>query len=108
MKRKQFSFSSDPAHVVMAPRYVIATPGENTELNCTVDGNPLKEEDVSWRSTTFQDFEERTTKSFINSTSYLVIQSPKRSDAGSFECVVDNGIGNETFKTIQLLLKCKC
>ncbi|KAK6619129.1 hypothetical protein RUM44_003511 [Polyplax serrata] len=96
-----------PAHVVSVPRYVIASPGESVELNCTVDGNPLREGHVSWRNKNFEDFDERTTKSFMNSTSYLVVRAARKKDVGPFDCVVNNGVGNETFKTVQLLVKYK-
>lgn len=93
--------------MVSVPRYVIASPGESVELNCTVDGNPLREGHVSWRNKNFEDFDERTTKSFMNSTSYLVVRAARKKDVGPFDCVVNNGVGNETFKTVQLLVKCK-
>lgn len=80
---------------------------EDANLYCSVQGSPLREEDVVWRNKNLKELEARTTKTFKNSTSFLVIKSAKREDAGPFQCVVNNGIGNETSKTVQLLIKCK-
>lgn len=80
---------------------------ENAQLYCTVEGSPLKEEHVTWKNKNLKDLEVRTTRTFKNSTSYLVVHAPSREDAGVFQCVVNNGIGKEAAKPVHLLVKCK-
>ncbi|KAL0273716.1 UNVERIFIED_CONTAM: hypothetical protein PYX00_006332 [Menopon gallinae] len=96
-----------PAQIVDVPSTVVVNPEENAELYCTVEGNPLSEGDVTWRNEKMDDLESRTTKSFRNTTSYLLVLSPTRKDAGVFQCAVNNGIGNETVKEVVLLVKYK-
>lgn len=97
----------DPGYISDIPDFVMVRPGEDAHLYCTVDGNPLSEEFVTWRNKNFKGFDSRTTKRFLNSTSSLTVHSVNREDAGEFECVVNNGIGNETFRSVHLLVKCK-
>ena len=82
-------------------------PEEDAQLYCTVDGNPLSEENVTWKAKNFKKLDARTTRKFTNSTSYLLVHSPTREDTGAFQCIVNNGIGNETSKSVHLLIKCK-
>ncbi|PSN48808.1 hypothetical protein C0J52_25084, partial [Blattella germanica] len=87
-----------PASIKDAPEYVIVSPGEDAQLYCMADGNPLSESHMSWRREGFSDsdMEQRTVRTYRNGTSFLLVQQPTREDNGNFYCVVNNGIGNET------------
>lgn len=53
------------------------------------------------------DFSSRYSTSFENSTSYLHIRDPGQEDVGEYQCVVNNGIGNDTSSPILFLTNCK-
>lgn len=42
-----------------------------------------------------------------NGTSYLRIGSVTREDLGYFQCIVSNGIGNQTSRDVMLIVKRK-
>ncbi|XP_065200592.1 nephrin-like isoform X2 [Planococcus citri] len=79
---------------------------ETATLECTVDGNPLSTEHVTWKRAGFS-MEKRANFSFNNATSSLTIKDVSLDDMGSFFCVVDNGIGNESSKPAYLVVKHK-
>ncbi|XP_063232440.1 nephrin isoform X2 [Bacillus rossius redtenbacheri] len=95
------------ATIKEAPEYVMINPGEDAQLFCVVDGNPLSERHVTWRNDKLSSMEERTAQTFHNRTSYLMIQKPTREDNGVFRCTVNNEIGNETSRDVQLIVKYK-
>lgn len=79
---------------------------ETAILECTVDGKPLTGEHVTWKRAGFP-METKTTFSFRNITSSLTVYNVTQEDMGSFYCVVDNGIGNETSQPALLVVKRK-
>lgn len=81
--------------------------GDNAELECTVDGYPLGTEHVMWKRGGGFPMEARTSFQFHNATSVLVVLNVTKEDMGSFQCVVDNGIGNETSVPAFLVVKRK-
>ena len=100
---------SDPANIRDAPEFVMVSPGEDAQLYCMAEGNPLSESHVSWRREGFSDsdMEQRTVRTYRNGTSFLMVQQPTREDNGNFICVVNNGIGNESTRAVYLIVKCK-
>lgn len=79
--------------------------GEDAQLNCTADGNPLKVDHVTWRREGFPEMSSRTSTVFRNNTSVLTILKATKEDIGAFLCVVNNGLGNETSAPAFLLVK---
>lgn len=87
---------------------MIINPLEDATLSCTVEGNPLKEDSITWKRSDFAEFETRTSISYDkNGTSFLKISSVSRDDLGSFQCIVNNGIGNTSSKDVMLIVKRK-
>lgn len=79
---------------------------ETATLECTVDGYPLTGEHVTWKRAGFA-METKTNFSFKNITSSLTVHNVTQDDMGSFYCVVDNGIGNESSQPAFLVVKRK-
>nr|CAD7460983.1 unnamed protein product [Timema tahoe] len=95
------------ATVTEVPEFVMVSPGDDAQLYCVVEGNPMSEKYVVWKREGFSDMDERTQQSFRNNTSYLMVKQPTREDNGLFDCVANNGIGNETVKSVHLIVKYK-
>lgn len=89
------------------PTAITVDSEQDATLYCRVDGLPLEETHVTWRSKAVADLSARTSRSFRNNTAFLLLHSAGREDAGVYECVADNGVGNKTVRAIQLLVKCK-
>lgn len=85
---------------------VMVSENEDAELWCVIDAYPLSSEHVTWRKPGFP-LDTRTTRSFINNTSYLTVRGVTRKDMGQFFCVADNGLGNETSRAVFLAVKRK-
>ncbi|KAH0624086.1 hypothetical protein JD844_007431 [Phrynosoma platyrhinos] len=72
---------------------VIAKPGRNIFLNCSVDGNPPPE--IIWMlpngTRLFSGF--RTHHYFLGSNGTLVINSPSKADVGKYRCAAKNKVG---------------
>lgn len=104
-----FLFSLDAATIREYPSSVLVTPGEDAQLYCVGDGNPLNDGSFSWRHAQFteSDMDERTSRTYKNGTSYLTVGRPTKDDNGPWDCVLSNGIGNETVRSIYLIVKCK-
>lgn len=85
---------------------VIANPGEEATLFCTVEGKPLNEEHVRWERIGYE-MNTKTKTNFINGTSYLRIKNAKREDVGNFRCIADNRVANPTSRDVLLIVKCK-
>jgi hypothetical protein len=83
---------------------VLAGERESATLECTVDGNPLSGEHVTWKREGFP-METKTTFAFQNITSSLTVYNVTLDDMGKFSCVVDNGIGNESSQYAYLVVK---
>lgn len=85
---------------------VIANPGDDATLSCTVEGKPLSEEHVRWERLGYE-MNEKTTVTFVNGTSYLHIKNARREDVGNFRCIADNRVANPTSRDVLLVVKCK-
>jgi hypothetical protein len=80
--------------------------GSDAELECRAAGNPLTMATVSWRRAGF-DMEGRTTQTLGVGVAYLTVKEITRNDTGAFECVANNGIGEESIEKTWLIVKCK-
>ncbi|KAK9885754.1 hypothetical protein WA026_013625 [Henosepilachna vigintioctopunctata] len=98
-----------PASIIATSENVIASPKEDATLSCSAEGNPLSDDTITWRRNDFEDFSARTSIMYDkNGTSHLRITSVTREDLGNFECVVNNGVGNNsTSKNVMLIVKHK-
>lgn len=85
---------------------VIANPGDDATLSCSVEGKPLTEEHVRWERLGY-DMGEKTKVTFVNGTSYLHIKNARREDVGNFRCIADNRRANPTSRDVLLIVKCK-
>ncbi len=86
--------------------HVLVSAGENAELSCVVDANPIKVDSVKWTREEFS-METRTTTWNASNVFYLVVHNVSAKDAGQFTCVVNNGIGKEVKNTSFLLVRRK-
>ncbi|XP_050530864.1 nephrin-like [Daktulosphaira vitifoliae] len=94
------------ATVTNASVGVVVTGGQAAILWCNIDGFPLGAEHVTWTRPDF-DFDGRTSAVFRNKTSYLTIINATRADAGSFDCVANNGLGNVSSLSASLVVEHK-
>lgn len=84
----------------------MVSEGSDADLECRASGNPLTTTTVSWRRAGF-DMEERTVQTTGIGVAYLSVKAITRNDTGSFECVANNGIGEESIERTWLVVKCK-
>ncbi len=84
----------------------MVNPGENAEMVCTVDANPIKEDTVQWKRDGFA-MDTRTRRANVSNHFYLTVINASAADAGEFECVVNNGIGEEVKNSTFLLVRSK-
>lgn len=98
---------SDGGSITATSHGVSVSPKEDAELWCRFDGSPLGPDNVSWRRSDFPDFDQRTNINWLNNTSFLTIRQAKKEDIGHFQCVINNGYGNETSKNVFLIVKRK-
>lgn len=84
----------------------MVSPGDEAELWCKVDGNPLNPENIVWRRDGFN--KERSVEAFNNSTAFLTIRNISIDDMGAFHCVANNGFGNDSSRAVFLVVKRKC
>jgi hypothetical protein len=80
------------------------SPGENAELACFVDANPIKEDSIKWTRSGF-DMDVRTISTNVSNAVYLLIKNVSAVDSGAFDCVANNGIGNEVKNSSFLLVR---
>lgn len=85
----------------------MVSPESDGELWCQVEGNPLSEDHVTWKWSNPQNLDQRTEMFFRNNTSHLVIHSVTKDDIGTFQCVANNGLGNQSIKDAFLIVKRK-
>ncbi|XP_069460983.1 nephrin [Ambystoma mexicanum] len=82
--------------------------GETAEIICTVDANPITDSMFQWK---WLGEDERDLASFekivSGATGKLVVQDAKRSDAGRYECFVDNGIAPPVKSDARLIVRFK-
>lgn len=87
---------------------MIVNSQEDATLSCTVEGNPLRDDSITWKRNDFPDFDARTSVMYDkNGTSYLRITSVTRDDLGNFQCITNNGIGNTSTRDVMLIVKRK-
>ncbi|KAK4873251.1 hypothetical protein RN001_015280 [Aquatica leii] len=87
---------------------VIVNGQEDATLSCSVEGNPMKDDTITWKRNDFPDFDARTSVMYDkNGTSYLRITAVTQEDLGNFQCVANNGIGNGTTRNVMLIVKHK-
>ncbi|XP_050093136.1 nephrin-like [Anopheles aquasalis] len=82
---------------------VIVNPGENATLNCTVDGKPLTPEHIRWERTGY-DLSLKTSTTYVNGTSTLLVKDAHRDDVGNFRCIADNRVAGGKASTRDVLL----
>ncbi|XP_046635770.1 synaptogenesis protein syg-2-like isoform X3 [Daphnia pulicaria] len=95
-----------PASIVQTRSTVMVNEGSDAELECRAAGNPLTMATVSWRRAGF-DMEGRTTQTLGVGVAYLTVKEITRNDTGAFECVANNGIGEESIEKTWLIVKYK-
>lgn len=82
---------------------VIVDAGSHAQLECEVDAKPFDEDTVSWRR---QGFDMSRTRQLVKDRrAYLTVHNVSRQDSGPFDCVAHNGIGEESVKTANLVVK---
>ena len=96
---------------------MMVNPNETAQLMCTVDANPIANDTIKWVREGFDglagnadadDGKARvSTKWDGGNTLYLTILNATETDAGEFDCVVDNGIGSQVKNTSFLVVKRK-
>ena len=85
--------------------YITVNPGENAELVCSVDANPIKIDTVKWLREGF-DFEAKTRSTNVSNINfYLTVINVTEGDAGQFTCQVNNGIGETISNSTFLLVR---
>ncbi|XP_050438831.1 nephrin [Adelges cooleyi] len=85
---------------------VVVKGGEEAVLWCKIDGYPLSPVHISWTRPNFT-FDKRTFVELKDGTSYLTIHNVTKEDAGSFECAVNNGVGNISSLSAVLIVEHK-
>ncbi len=82
-------------------------PGENAELVCEVDANPITVDTVKWIREGF-DMDARALLTNVSSSRFfLTVINVTEADAGQFTCQVNNGIGDLVSNTTFLLVRRK-
>lgn len=98
----------DAATIVAISENVIVDQGKEATLSCTVVGNPIGDDTITWKRDNVKDFDARTAVTYDkNGTSYLKITDVTREDLGNFQCVADNGVGNTSTRDVMLIVKRK-
>ncbi|KAG8180209.1 hypothetical protein JTE90_003165 [Oedothorax gibbosus] len=95
-----------PAVVTTVTRSAALGEGENATFECAAIGNPMHGEVIGWRRAGF-DMAHRSQMRLEFGRAYLTIMNVSRQDAGTFECVAYNGIGNAVVAKAQLIVKFK-
>ncbi|GBP60622.1 Nephrin [Eumeta japonica] len=96
-----------PASIKSVSQNGITNPNEDAVLSCTAIGNPLTADHIKWERRGYDIESKKTTFDPKNLTSYLQLDSVSKDDVGNFQCVVNNGIGDESRKDIMLIVKFK-
>ena len=87
--------------------FITVNPGENAELVCSVDANPIKPDTVKWVREGF-DFDAKAILTNVsNSNFFLTVINVTEADAGEFTCEVNNGIGETISNSTFLLVRRK-
>ena len=82
-----------------------AEAGSTVVLECTVTGNPMVSNMVTWRR---EDFDmTRALQGYDTGTGTLTIETVTKLDSGWFTCVGDNKIGAPTEARVELKIECE-
>ena len=84
----------------------MVNPGDNAEFACFVNANPIVEDTIKWTREGF-DMEARTVSTNVSNAMYLTVKNVSSEDSGTFDCVANNGIGEEVKNTTFLLVRGK-
>ena len=83
----------------------MVSPNQTAQLVCTVDANPIKEDTIKWVREGYDLGGGGRAKTTLDgNTLYLTIVNATEADAGSFECVVNNGIGGAEVRNASFLV----
>ena len=82
----------------------MVNPGANAEFACFVNANPIAEDTIKWTRDGF-DMETRTVSTNISNAVYLTVKNVSSEDSGIFDCVANNGIGEEVKNSTFLLVR---
>nr|XP_015224214.1 PREDICTED: nephrin isoform X1 [Lepisosteus oculatus] len=82
--------------------------GGTAEMTCTADANPVTPGMFSWKWLG-EDERELTAEmqKAEDATGWLIIPGAKKSDSGSYQCSVDNGIGPPASAEVRLVVRFK-
>ncbi|XP_067131657.1 synaptogenesis protein syg-2-like [Centruroides vittatus] len=75
-----------------------AKEGDNVNVECSFDGNPLPENAISW----MKDGVPFIQYKIQGKRSYIKITNVSRAQSGEYSCVVDNGVGKASIQTTSL------
>lgn len=83
------------AKVINISKPLQAKEGDNVNVECSFDGNPLPEDAISWMKdgVPFMQYK------IQGKRSYIKISNISRTHSGEYSCVVDNGIGKASVQT---------
>jgi len=100
-----------PSAKVQKPLYVTSV-GESVQLSCTVSGNPIARDFVTWKlnknALVNSDYEQYYSVKFVPpNLSVLTIEKVRDIDDGNFTCHVDNKIGKGAEDLTELRVKRK-
>ncbi|XP_076334988.1 nephrin-like [Tachypleus tridentatus] len=91
------------ASITKISQSTYAKEGDDAQFLCEVTGNPLTQDIIRWnrpgsKMRNTQIISER-------GRSFLTVLNVSKEDAGNFECVAYNGIGEESIAQVQLVVK---
>ncbi|KAG8193428.1 hypothetical protein JTE90_009645 [Oedothorax gibbosus] len=94
-----------PARITKLTRTTVVGHGETASFECLAIANPFVSRMLEWRRPGFD--MSRTRETVEKGRSKLDVLNVSRADAGTFECVAFNGVGEETSQSAQLIVKFK-
>jgi hypothetical protein len=86
--------------------HIMVNPGDNAEIICVVDANPINADSIKWTRDGF-DMEARTRLANVSTNFYLTVVNVTAEDAGEFTCEVNNGVGESVKNSTFLLVRRK-
>lgn len=86
---------------------VLSKEKDDAMLWCRAEGSPLTQDHVAWRRANMPDMAVRSSVTWQNNTSYLTLRKVTKDDIGNFQCVANNGLGNESVKDVFLNVRRK-
>ncbi|XP_076367048.1 nephrin-like isoform X3 [Tachypleus tridentatus] len=78
--------------------------GDIAHFQCEATGNPLRKDTIRWNRPGFET--RRMQVISEKGRSFLTVSNVSKEDAGEFECVSYNGIGEESTARVLLVVKC--